>query len=175
VMPAGHTSRGPRAPGAPRPAVDEFQKDFLGDIMPYIETHYRARTDRQSRAMAGLSMGGGQTLNIGIPNLDKFGYLGVFSAGVFGITGPRPGSTEAAGPSFEEKNKAILDDLKLKKGLKLFWFGIGKDDFLLETSRATVAMLKKHNFQIVDKETAGGHTWLVWRDYLAEFAPQLFQ
>jgi enterochelin esterase family protein len=59
--------------------------------------------------------------------------------------------------------------------LRLVWFGIGKDDFLLQTARGTVGMLKKHRFDVVYKETAGGHTWLNWRDYLAEFAPQLFQ
>src|SRR6202007_818191 len=66
VMPAGHTSRSPfapRAPGSPRPSTDEFVKDFVEDIMPYAESHYRVLTDRQSRAIAGLSMGGGQTLS----------------------------------------------------------------------------------------------------------------
>jgi enterochelin esterase family protein len=125
--------------------------------------------------MAGLSMGGGQTLNIGIPNLEKFGYLGVFSSGVFGITGPRPGSAAPQGPSFEEQHQAVLENPKLKKDLELFWFATGKDDFLVETSRATIAMFKKHGFDAVYKETEGAHTWMVWRDYLNEFAPQLFQ
>jgi enterochelin esterase family protein len=176
VMPAGHTGPfGPRAPGSPRPAADEFAKDFLGDIMPYVEQHYRVRADRQSRAIAGLSMGGGQTLNIGVPHLDKFAYLGVFSSGVFGITGQGVGGNAPAGPSFEEQNRAVLDEPELKKGLKLFWFGTGKDDFLIETSRATVEMFKKHNFEVAFKESAGAHTWINWRDYLNEFAPQLFQ
>ena len=176
VMPAGHTSRSTaRAPGAPRPATDEFTKDFVEDIMPYIESHYRVRRDRPNRAIAGLSMGGGQTLNIGIPHLDQFAYLGVFSSGVFGITGRGPGTNAPTGPSFEERNKTVLDDSKLKEGLKLFWFGTGKDDSLVETSRATVEMLKKHQFDVVYHETAGAHTWIVWRDYLNEFVPQLFR
>ena len=177
VMPAGHTSRfgsGPRTPGSPRPAVDEFTKDFLQDIVPHVEKHYRVRTDRSSRAMAGLSMGGGQTLNIGIPHLDQFAYLGVFSSGVFGITG-RGFGANPGGPSWEEQNKTTLDNAKLKKGLKLVWFATGKDDFLVETSRATVAMLKKHQFDVVYNETAGAHTWMNWRCYLNEFVPQLFQ
>jgi enterochelin esterase family protein len=175
VMPAGHTRQFvPRVPGA-RPPVDEFNKDFLDDIMPYIEQHYRVRSDRSSRAIAGLSMGGGQTLSIGIPHLDKFAYLGVFSSGVFGITGRGFGTNAPSGPSFEEQNQAFLDDPKLKDGLKLFWFATGKDDFLVETSRATVEMLKKHKFDVVYKESTGAHTWLNWRDYLNEFAPQLFQ
>ena len=175
VMPAGHT--GPFRTGGPRPAVDEFSQDLLNDIMRLVEKNYRVYTDRRNRAIAGLSMGGGQTLTIGILHLDKFAYLGVFSAGVFGITGgERGGATNApAGPAFEEQHRASLDDAKLKKGLKLFWFATGKEDFLVETSRATVAMFKKHGFDVVYKETEGAHTWINWREYLHEFAPQLFQ
>jgi len=172
VMPAGHT--GPFAFGAPRPPTDEFVVDFVGDVMPYAESHYRVRIDRPHRALAGLSMGGGHTLAIAAAHLEKFSYLGVFSSGVFGITGRGPGSG-APGPSFEEQHRAVLDDAKKKKGLRLFWFATGKDDFLVETSRATVEMLKKHGFDVAYKETAGGHTWANWRDYLAEFAPQLFR
>jgi len=172
VMPAGHT--GAFRFGGPRPTVDEFSQDFLKDVMPYVEKHYRVHADRKNRAMAGLSMGGGHTLNIGIPNLERFAYLGVFSSGVFGITGGGPGGA-AQGPSFEEQHQAVLEDAKLKEGLKLFWFATGRDDFLVETSRATVALFKKHGFDVVYQETEGAHTWIVWRDYLHEFAPQLFQ
>ncbi|HXT40337.1 MAG TPA: alpha/beta hydrolase-fold protein [Candidatus Angelobacter sp.] len=172
VMPAGHTSA--FRFGGPRSTVDEFAQDFVSDIMPHVEKHYRVYTDRQHRAIAGLSMGGGQTLNIGIPHLDKFAYLGVYSSGIFGITGGGPGGAPQ-GPSFEEQHKAILDDAKLKKGLKLFWFATGKDDFLIATSRATVEMFKKHGFDVQFKETEGAHTWINWRNYLNEFAPQLFQ
>ena len=73
------------------------------------------------------------------------------------------------------QHKADLDNAELKKGLRLVWFGSGKDDFLVQTSNATVAMLKKHHFDVVSRESAGGHTWINWRDYLAEFAPLLFR
>lgn len=172
VMPAGHA--GSFGFGGPRPTVDEFSQDFLNDIIPYVEKNYRVRTDRGSRAMAGLSMGGGQTLNIGIPHLEKFAYLGVFSSGVFGII-PRPNAPERQGPTYEEQHQAVLDNAELKDGLKLFWFATGKDDFLVETSRATVEMFKKHDFDVVYKEGEGAHTWIVWQKYLSEFAPQLFQ
>ena len=174
VMPAGHTNAGGfRVPGA----ADEFAKDFVTDIMPFVDNHYRVQKGRAHRAIAGLSMGGNQTLAVGIPHLDKFAYLGVFSSGLIGEFGPtRPGApTRPAGPSFEERHKAELDNPALKKGLKLVWFGIGKEDFLLKTAEGTVALLKKHSFDVTYKETAGGHTWLNWRDYLAEFAPKLFQ
>ena len=167
VMTAGHA--GPFRFGGP----DAFTGDFVNDVMPYIEKNYRCRTDRNSRAIAGLSMGGAQTLNIGIPNLEKFAYLGVYSSGVFGII-QRPNSPPRQGPTFEEEHSAILDNPELKKGLKLFWFATGKDDFLVETSRATVEMFKKHKFDVIYEEGEGAHTWIVWREYLNKFAPMLF-
>ena len=69
----------------------------------------------------------------------------------------------------------MLDDAGLKKGLKLFWFGTGKDDFLLKTTQQTVEMFKKHGFDVKYDETEGAHTWLVWREYLQGFVPQLFR
>lgn len=170
VMPHGHT--GPFRFGMP--LSGEFEPEFVTDIMPQMERRYRVRAERGQRALAGLSMGGAHTLNIGIPHLDKFGYLGVFSSGIFGITGG-PGGAQPQGPRFEERHQAILEDAALKEGLKLFWFATGQDDFLVETSRATVAMFKKHGFDVVYRETEGAHTWDKWREYLHEFAPQLFQ
>src|SRR5205823_10051729 len=165
VMPAGHTRAsgfGPRGSAAAGGAagqqpVDEFVQDFLNDIMPYAEKHYRVYTDGKHRAIAGLSMGGSQTLNIALPNLEKFGYIGVFSSGLIGsFGGGRGGGTNApAGPTWEERHKGALDNARLKKGLKLVWFATGKDDFLIETSRGTVAMLKKHGFNPVFNEPPG--------------------
>ena len=177
VMPAGHTGSSRfGARGGSRPPVYEFTQDFRGDIRPYIEKNYRVYTDRKNRAIAGLSMGGAQTLNIAVPRLGDYAYIGVYSSGVFGIAGGRRGGPGGdSGPSWEEQNKDVLDNADLKKGLKLVWFATGSDDFLIETSRATVAMFKKHGFDVVFKESAGGHTWINWRDYLNEFAPQLFQ
>jgi enterochelin esterase family protein len=161
VMPAGHTSTGPRTQGAP----DEFPQEFMTDILPYAESHYRITADRAHRAIAGLSMGGGHTINIAIPHLEKFAYMGVYSSGVFGITN---------GNTWEEQHKAELDNVAAKKGLKLVWFSTGVDDQLIPTTRATVELLKKHAFAPVFKESPGGHTWINWRNYLNEFAPQLF-
>jgi enterochelin esterase family protein len=174
-MPAGHTSqtmggRGGRAPGAP----DEFIGDFLNDIMPYAEAHYRVINDRAHRAIAGLSMGGSQTLNASIPHLDKFAYIGVYSSGLIGSFA-RAGAPAPTGPSWEEQHAAELDNAATKKGLKLLWFSTGVDDGLMSTTKGTVEMFKKHGFNPVMKESAGGHTWINWRDYLNEFTPQLFQ
>jgi enterochelin esterase family protein len=169
VMPAGHT--GPFSFGGR--FRNDFEKDFVSDIMPYVEQHYRLDEGRNSRAIAGLSMGGAQTLNIGFENLDHFGYLGVFSSGIFGITGDR--ARPEGEPSWEEAHKATLDDPALKNGLKLIWFATGEKDFLLKTSEATVSMLKKHGFDVQFKQSPGAHTWLNWREYLEEFAPKLFR
>jgi enterochelin esterase family protein len=185
VMPAGHTRTSgsgfvpPRTGSTPPP--DEFVQDFVTDIMPYVEKNYRTLNDREHRAIAGLSMGGSQTLNIAVPHLDKFAYVGVYSSGLFGIVGPsRPGSNAPAASTntpfpWEEQHKAELDNTGLKKGLKLLWFSTGKDDFLLTTTRATVDMFKKHGFNVAFEESSGGHTWINWRNYLNVFAPQLFR
>src|SRR6185436_6746987 len=90
VMPAGHTSQfttGGRGTNSSRTTPEEFVLEFENDIMPFAEKNYRINADQKNRAIAGLSMGGGQTLNIAVRSLDKFGYLGVYSSGVFGITG----------------------------------------------------------------------------------------
>jgi len=182
VMPAGHTNaggggRGAAAAGGPPPR-DEFGEDFVKDVMPYIEKHYRVIADRSHRAIAGLSMGGSQTLNISIPNLDKFAYVGVYSSGILGGgrgAASAPGtSAPPFGAAWEQQNLAALDNAAAKKGLKVLWFSTGAEDGLMPTTKNTVELLKKHGFTPVMKESPGGHTWLNWRNYLIEFTPQLF-
>jgi enterochelin esterase family protein len=190
VMPAGHVNGAGKALGGPAPSTtpvppgqpDLFAQDFVNDLMPYVEKNYRVLTDRQNRAIAGLSMGGSQTLNIAIPHLDKFAYVGVFSSGVLGGgRGAAPASAAPATPpppfgeAWEKANLAALDNTAAKRGLRLLWFSTGKEDGLITTSKNTVELLKKHGFSPVFVESEGAHTWLNWRDYLAVFAPQLFQ
>ena len=183
VMPAGHTSR-TNANAVGRSATDDFVGDFTKDVMPYVETHYRVLTDRPNTAIAGLSMGGLQTLEVAIPRLERFAYVGVYSSGLIGAfpnqggrgAAPAAAAPAAAGPvEWEKVNAAKLDDANLKKGLKLLWFGTGKEDFLLSTTNATVDLFKRHGFSPVFVESPGGHTWINWRNYLSEFAPQLFR
>ena len=190
VMTAGHTTRAQGAGGGGGflSATDDFAKDFVTDVMPLVEKRYRVMTDRAHTAIAGLSMGGSQTLNIAIPNLQRFAYVGVYSSGLIGEVGGaggRGGRGAAPAPdpapavpnpnSWENRNLATLDNAALKKGLKLVWFSTGKDDGLITTTRDTVDMLKKHGFNVVFEESPGGHTWINWRNYLNVFAPQLFQ
>ena len=198
VMPAGHTRRGPGGTGG-RAGTDEFVKDFLTDVVPHVEKHYRVLTGRANTAIAGLSMGGNHALHIAVPQLNEFGYIGVYSSGLLGafpeLTGtgrgtapptatPTPAAAAATPPpavppmtaaEWSEAHARTLKDPALKKDLRLFWFATGKDDFLLRTTQATVELMKSHGFSPVYKETEGGHTWIVWRDYLHEFVPQLFQ
>jgi enterochelin esterase-like enzyme len=162
VMPAGHTPPGPSGSAVP----DAFARDLLGDVVPYVEQNFRTLPGRERRAIAGLSMGGQQTLNVGLTNLDRFSQLGVFSSGWFGQDGA---------VTFARSNEALLSDPKLNDRIRLFWFATGKDDFVLPSTKAALAMLDQHNIRYRYKETEGGHTWPNWRAYLNEFVPLLFQ
>jgi enterochelin esterase family protein len=169
VMPAGHTGPFsfimPSALSKGGIGNAQFEDDFLKDVVPYIEKHYRVLAERPSRAIAGLSMGGFQTLNAAVQRPKDFGYVGVFSSGVF-LTGAA---------DWEKQYKDALDNKAAQEGLKLLWFATGKEDFLLGRTKESVALFKKHGFTPVFKESAGGHTWINWQQYLNEFAPQLFR
>ena len=180
VMPAGHTgpfvfgSRG----GSSRPPTDEFVQDFLNDIMPYVEKNYRVYTDRAAPRHGGSVHGRrpdaehrhSQPGQVRLPRASSApGSSGSRAEVAAAIRMQRPVQHGRS------STRTALDNAELKKGLKLVWFATGKEDFLIETSRATVEMLKKHGFDVVFKETAGAHTWINWRNYLNEFAPQLFK
>lgn len=178
IMPAGHAAR-TQANAIGRNATEDFVNDFVRDVMPYVEKHYRVLTDRANTAIAGLSMGGMQTLEVAIPRLERFAYIGVYSSGLIGaFPNAGRGAAPAAAPGqpidWETRHAAKLSDAQLKRGLRLFWFATGREDFLLPTTHATVDLFKRHGFSPVFVESPGGHTWINWRNYLAEFAPQLF-
>lgn len=121
-------------------------------------------TGRNNRAIAGLSMGGAQTLSVFLANPKDYGYVGVYSSGLL-FRNPQ---------QTEERYKDMLADKSVKDGLHLLWFATGRQDFLLDRTKQSVEFFKKHEFNPVYKETEGGHTWIVWRNYLHEFAPMLF-
>jgi enterochelin esterase family protein len=137
-----------------------FQSDLLEDVMPYVESAYRVRADADGRAIVGLSMGGGQALTIGLNHTDRFAWVGGFSSAV---------------PAAD----AIVDALEhvdtTNHRLKLLWIGCGKGDFLLERNQDFVGLLSSKNIRHQWQLTEGDHRWPVWRGYLAELAPQLFQ
>jgi enterochelin esterase family protein len=165
VMPDGHTTP-IQTGGGGGLNMEDFVREFAADIKPHVERHYRIRSGRAATAIAGLSMGGAQTLDIAMRDLSSYGYVGVFSSGVFGVRD---------NDDFETKYRAALDDAALKRGLSLVWFSTGKDDFLIDTTRGSVDLLKRHGFAVAYEESAGGHTWINWREYLNEFAPLLFR
>jgi len=141
-------------------AMDAFRRELFEDALPLVELLYRVDPDAAQRAIAGLSMGGGQSLSIGLGNLDRFAWVGAFSAAV---------------PSGDSTPAILADPTAGKAKLKLLWIGCGKDDFLRSRNEEFIATLKEkdvpHQWQLTD----GDHSWPVWRRYLAEFAPQLFQ
>ncbi|NEU66099.1 esterase [Spirosoma agri] len=142
-----------------------FADELLKDVMPHVEKTYRTLTNQENRAIAGLSMGGFQTLDVTLTHPELFNYVGVFSSGFFGAT-----VDEA-----ETKYAKVLNDSNFNKGKKLFWIEIGKDDFVMDANKKTIALLDKHNIKYQYKETDGGHTWINWRQYLNEYAPLLFR
>ena len=139
VMPAGHTSatgggRGAAAAGG-APPRDEFAEDFVKDLMPYVEKNYRVVADRAHRAIAGLSMGGSQTLNIGMPNLEKFAYVGVYSSGLLGGggrgRGAAPGAAAPRAAFWRGVGKAAPGRTRQcgrEEGTEVLWFATGVDD-----------------------------------------------
>ncbi|GAA4409040.1 esterase family protein [Nibrella viscosa] len=142
-----------------------FTEELLKDVIPHVEKNYRVLPGRENRALAGLSMGGLQTLDLTFSNPDQFNYVGVYSSGFFGPT------IDGA----ETKYAKALQDPNFNKNKKLLLFQIGKDDFLMEANQKTLGLLNKHNIKYQYKETEGGHTWINWRQYLNEFAPMLFR
>jgi enterochelin esterase family protein len=175
VMPDGHAgpfSEEPDEDTAIERAVEEFVQEFDADILPETERRFRVLPDADHRAIAGLSMGGEQVLNVLVNKPGQFGFGGVFSAGIFALV---PDSGGPADHSWEERYKLVLEGDDLKGALKFLWFGTGRDDPLREVSRATVAMLRSRGLSVSYEEGRGEHTWLVWRKYLVEFLPRIFR
>jgi enterochelin esterase-like enzyme len=137
-----------------------FREALLTEVMPKVEGEYRVAKDRNSRAIAGLSMGGSESLLTGLNNIDKFAWVGAFSAG--GL--PEP---------FEKDFPSL--DAKANDQLKLLWIACGTEDHLITANRNLREWLKTKGVQHTDIETPGMHTWMVWRRNLSEFAPLLFR
>lgn len=167
VMPNGSM---PMAPGAnPTQGMSRmrelFADELVKEVIPQVEKNYRVLTNFENRAIAGLSMGGFQTLELAFSRPEMFNYVGVFSSGFFG------GAIDEA----EKRYAKALQDPAYNKNKKLFWVAIGKDDFLMDANKKTLALFDKHQIKYQYKESEGGHTWVNWRQYLNEFAPTLFR
>jgi len=167
VMPFGHTPPRPGAdPSRGMLVNQDFGDDLIKDLIPYIEANYRTLNRPETRAMAGLSMGGAHTLNFGLPHPDLFRYIGIFSMGL-GFNNANPVSDYTAAHDAALKQAA--------KQMKLVYYAMGREDFLYATVAPTRRMLDQYGIRHVYHESGGGHTWMNWRDYLADFAPQLFR
>jgi GH35 family endo-1,4-beta-xylanase/enterochelin esterase-like enzyme len=165
VMPNGRVVKPGEKPAGKFAGFEEFEKDLLGDVIPFAEAHYPVKADRESRALAGLSMGGLQTLDIGLTRLDTFATLGVFSSGWF------PDRRE----KFEKDQQALLKDPETNKKLTLFWIANGKPDIAYKNNQAMLEMFDKYGLKYEYREGKGGHDWTSWKNHLYVFAPLLFR
>lgn len=150
--------------GNVRPApMPDFTKDVINDIIPFIEKSYPVLAGSANRAIAGFSVGGGQTLNIGLTNTDKFAY--VFAYAPFTAT--------------EEFKKNFAnwspDAAKLNSQLKLFTISVGTEDFLLQSVKDNIAMFEQKNIKLKTSIVPGGHTWMNCKQYLATSLQQVFK
>jgi enterochelin esterase family protein len=137
-----------------------FTQALLTEVMPQVESEYRVSKDRKERAIAGLSMGGSESLLTGLNHLDQFAWIGAFSAGGM--------------PDGFEKDFPGLNS-KANSQIRLLWIACGTEDRLINPNRNLREWLKTQGVEHTDIETPGMHTWMVWRRNLAEFAPLLFR
>jgi enterochelin esterase family protein len=168
VMPLGYgapeivarTSQGLRDRDIRDRNYTKFREAMFAEVMPEVEKTYRVRTDRDSRAIAGLSMGGAESLLTGLNALDRFAWIAAFSSG-----------------GIDENFEAMFPKLtsEANKQLRLLWIACGKEDHLIDLNRKLNNWLDSKEIRHTQIETAGAHTWMVWRRNLATLAPLLFQ
>ena len=151
--------RGAVAPRPPQPYPGSYPESLVKDVIPFVEKTYRAIANKDNRAIAGLSMGGGHTLMATNNNPGVFGYIGVFSSG------PR---------TVDEAYEKQLDAVKAG-GVKFYWTGAGTTDMAREGTMNLHSLLEKHGFKTSYKEIPGSHYWFLWRDFLGDFGSILFR
>ena len=149
-----------RDPGLRDRNYTRFRDALFQEVMPQVEKQYRVQADRNSRAIAGLSMGGAESLFIGLNAPDRFAWIGAFSAG-------------GSSPDYEKAFPKV--DEKLNDQFKLLWIACGTEDGLMPGNRKFREWLKGKGVKVTEIETPGMHTWMVWRRNLATFAPLLFR
>jgi enterochelin esterase-like enzyme len=162
VMPNGRAQKNDRAEGnvfAAAPAFAAFEKDLLEDLIPAIEARYSVRSDREHRAIAGLSMGGGQSLNFGLGNLDRFAWVGGFSSA----------------PNTKPAAQLVPDPAAAKAKLKLLWLSCGNKDGLIRVSQGVHGYLKEKEIPHVWNVDGHAHDPTHWRNNLYYFLQRVFQ
>jgi enterochelin esterase-like enzyme len=162
VMPNGRAQPDDRpGPNAMQtaPAFGKFDQDLLGSLIPFIESKYSVKKDRESRALAGLSMGGGQSLNFGLANLDTFAWVGGFSSA----------------PNTKPAAELVSDPGKAKKQLKLLWISCGNKDGLIRISQGVHAYLKEKEVPHVWHVDEHAHDFQHWKKALYNFSQLIFK
>lgn len=162
VMPNGRAQKNDRAEGdvfRTAPAFAAFERDLLDDVIPAIESRYSAHTDRENRALAGLSMGGGQTLNFGLTHLDKFAWIGGFSSA----------------PNTRPPSELVPDPAAAKEKIKLLFISCGNKDGLINISQRMHRYLKEKEVPHIWHVDGHGHDATHWRNSLYHFAQRIFR
>lgn len=162
VLPNGRAQTNDRAEGnvmASAPAFAKFEGDLLNDLIPFIDAKYSTKTDRESRALAGLSMGGGQSLNFGLTHLDTFAWIGGFSSA----------------PNTYPPEQLVPDPAEANRRLKLLWLSCGDRDGLIFISQRTHAYLKEKSVHHIWHVDSGVHDFEVWKNDLYQFAQRIFR
>ncbi len=159
VMPYGHVPREIKpAPAGPTGAdAAIIEKELLTGVQPLVESKYRVLSDRNHRAIGGLSMGAAQSMAIGLHNLDKFAYIAAFSGG---------GNRE----EWEKMDPAVLN-----QKLKVLWIGCGTEDPGYNGVKGMADMLADKRVKVIWNQSGGGHSWPNWQVYLSKYAPLLFR
>ena len=162
VMPNGRAQKNDRPVGdifAAAPAFANFERDLLDDVIPAIQSRYRTHANRENRALAGLSMGGGQSLNFGLTHLDAFAWVGSFSAA----------------PNTRPPAELVTDPAAAKNQLKLLWISAGNKDGLISISQGMHAYLKEKGVPHIWHVDGNGHDATHWRNSLYYFAQLIFR
>jgi len=162
---------GPRGtPAGGGQDYNQGEEEIVKGMIPFVEARYRALAGRENRAIAGLSMGGGIAINIGLKRLDVFATVGQFSSGMFGgVGGYAPYNIDTISPGF------LKDAAATNKKLKLLYFSCGADDPRMPFQTKAADELRSHGITLTFKSYPGAHEWRVWRNSLADFAPLLFR
>ena len=163
---------GSGASGGGAPDYTKNEQDIVGDIVPFVDKHFRTIPNADNRALAGLSMGSGITLNVAPKHLDTFAYIGILSAGAFRPSATSPGLSKA----FDEVDPNFLKNpAKTNKQVKLLFFACGTEDPRMPALNQTYQQLKEMKINFVEKSYPGEHEWKVWRHALVDMAPLLFR
>ena len=162
VLPNGRAQANDRAEGnimAAAPAFAVFEQDLLTDLIPFIQSKYSTQTNRENRALAGLSMGGGQSLNFGLAHLDTFAWIGGFSCA----------------PNTKMPEELVSDPAKANEMIKLLWISGGDKDGLITFGQRTHLYLKEKKVKHIWNVDSGGHDFAVWKNNLFQFAQLIFR